>query len=128
VTFDPWEKFGIATCLHGMAITAAQQGRPERPATLLGAVHKLREQLGGGSPPFEREEYVRDDQQVRSALGETRFLGLLAQELGMTADHALAYIHRPEGPATGSAPSREVPSMPNWASLRAEGARPRTRP
>jgi predicted ATPase len=202
-TFDPREKFGIATCLHGLAMTAAQlatsglppgeahlpspvaseerhlpsrlsageaqppspvaseerhlpsrlpageaqpsspvvsgeahlpspvasgerhlssplplgegQGRGaslgslERSTILFGAVHTLREELGAPLAPFEQEEYVREIQRLRSALGEPAFLRLWAQGLTMTADDAVAYAHRPSEPSRVTAPAPEVP-------------------
>ena len=97
-TFDPREKFGIVACLHGLGMVAAQQGNAERAATLFGAAHKLREELGAPIPPFERDEYQMETQQVQTALGEEEFVRLSAHGRGMTPDEAVAYARQQQAP------------------------------
>jgi tetratricopeptide (TPR) repeat protein len=93
-TFDPREKFGIVACLHGLGMVAGQRGDPERAATLFGAAHKLREELGAPIPPFERDEYQMETQQVQAALGEQEFVRLSTSGRGMTLEEAVAYARQ----------------------------------
>lgn len=90
-TFDPREKFGVVACLHGMAMVASQQGDAERAATLFGASHRIREELGAPIPPFERDEYDQEIKRVQSALGEAEFVRLTAEGRGLPLEDAVAY-------------------------------------
>jgi len=90
-TFDPREKFGVVACLHGVAMVASQRGDATRAATLFGAAHRIREELGAPIPPFEQDEYDKEALRVRSQLGETEFVRLLAEGGSRTVDAAIAY-------------------------------------
>jgi tetratricopeptide (TPR) repeat protein len=105
-TFDPREKIGIVECLHGLAMVAGQQGAAERAATLFGAAHKFREELGAPVPPFERDEYQRETQHVQDALGEEEFVRLSTHGRGMTLDEAVEYARQREPLSAVPEPNR----------------------
>ena len=90
-TFDPREKFGVVACLHGVALVTSQRGDAVRAATLFGAAHRIREELGAPIPPFEQDEYEKEALRVRTELGETEFTRLLAEGGSLTVDAAISY-------------------------------------
>ena len=103
-TFDPREKFGVVASLHGLGMVAGQQGDAKRAATLFGAAHQIREELGAPIPPFERDDYDQEALRVQSQLGEDEFARLLAVGRSLTVvDAALAFASR-----TSHAPSSSL--------------------
>jgi predicted ATPase len=93
-TFDPREKFGVVACLHGMGMVASRRGDAERAATLFGAAHRIREELGAPIPPFERDDYDQEALGVQSQLGEDAFTRLVAEGRSLTVDAAIAYASK----------------------------------
>jgi predicted ATPase/class 3 adenylate cyclase len=101
-TFDPREKFGLVACLHGTAMVASQRADTQRAATLFGAAHRIREELGAPIPPFERDEYDQVALGVQAALGDDEFAQLLAEGRSLTIDAAISYAReKPPSPAGG---------------------------
>jgi predicted ATPase/class 3 adenylate cyclase len=93
-SFDPREKFGIVASLQGTAMVASQRGDGTRAATLFGAAHRIREELGAPIAPFEQDEYDQAAGRVRAQLGETEFARLLAEGRSMTAEEAVTYARK----------------------------------
>ena len=64
---------GIAECLAGLAGLRARQGHSEWGATMLGAAESLLRVTGGAWWPADRIEVERNQEIIRSALGEDEF-------------------------------------------------------
>ena len=89
-----------------MAAAPTSKRNAERAATLFGAAHKLREELGSPLPPFERDEYQMEMQKVQTALGEDEFVRLSTHGRGMTLDEAAAYARQREPLSAARQPNR----------------------
>jgi predicted ATPase/class 3 adenylate cyclase len=107
-TFDPREKFGVVACLHGMGMVAGRRGDAERAATLFGAAHKIREEVGAPIAPYERDEYDQAALGVRTQLGESEFTRLLAEGGSLTVEAAIAYASKRPSPSLEALPSPVV--------------------
>jgi predicted ATPase/DNA-binding SARP family transcriptional activator len=81
----------IGYCFEGLAAVLAFTGEAESAARLLGAAEALRESVGVGLAPAERQTHESTAAAVREALGEeqSRTAWLLGRELSL--DEAIAY-------------------------------------
>jgi predicted ATPase/DNA-binding SARP family transcriptional activator len=90
----------LPECLLGMAIVAAEQGREEEAARLLGAAHRLRDVLGPPPRPqpttWQHDRAERARTSVRERLGEQRFAAAWAEGEAMSVGEACAYALDPE--------------------------------
>jgi hypothetical protein len=62
-------KEGVALCLAGLAGVVGVQGQPERAARIYGAAETLFEAVGARLSPYDRADYDRNRDAVRSQLG-----------------------------------------------------------
>ncbi|MGB3717173.1 MAG: tetratricopeptide repeat protein [Candidatus Promineifilaceae bacterium] len=86
---------GIAECLAGLAGLAAEQGKYEWAAPLLGAAESQLNAIGGAWWPADRVEIERARKHMQSAL-EEEFETLLAQGRAMGFEEAVAYASASE--------------------------------
>jgi tetratricopeptide (TPR) repeat protein len=86
----------IGYCFEGLAAVLTLTGRLEPAARLLGAAEALRESLGVGLAPAERETHEETAAALREALGEQEFSAVwrLGRELAL--DEAIAYALQEE--------------------------------
>ncbi len=66
-------KLGIANALEELGALSAVQGDEMQAATLLGAAHALREEIGAPLPPVDRAAYDSNLASCRARLSETVF-------------------------------------------------------
>jgi tetratricopeptide (TPR) repeat protein len=71
---------GIAECLAGLAGLRAQQGNPQKAATILAAAAATQDVTGAAWWPADRVEIERNAESIRAALDEVTFAA--AQEAG----------------------------------------------
>ncbi len=81
---------GIAECLAGLAGLAAEQGKNEWAATLLGAAESQLAAIGGAWWPADRVEIERARVKIQSSL-EDKFETLWAQGQALSVEEAIAY-------------------------------------
>lgn len=81
---------GIVTTLVPEASLANQRGRHRRGAQLVGAWARLREELGGGPPPFVFSLFGDPEAQAREVLGEKKYEQGRAEGYAMSLDEAVA--------------------------------------
>src|SRR5262245_52946004 len=84
----PW-LFSLS--LRGLAGAAAEQGRAQRAARLLGAEQAIREPIGLGMTRSQRVIYERTVLATRAALGEDTFTKILAEGEAMTTEQSVDY-------------------------------------
>ncbi len=85
-------KGGVASCLRGLAQAAALAGQAARAAWLDGVVDALRDELGAGPPPIDRDSYDRDLDAARTSLGAERFAAVHAAGRATPLEQAVAQI------------------------------------
>jgi non-specific serine/threonine protein kinase len=114
-------------CLDALAWIAFDEGRPERAATLLGAVERLAQLMGapaGGVPDLSayHEQYT---QRTRTALGERAYQVAAARGGRMSLEEAVAYAldepARPAAPKPGAEPTPLTRREQQVAELIARG-------
>jgi predicted ATPase len=86
---------GIAECLAGLAGLAAEQGKHEWAAPLLGAAENLLSAIGGAWWPADRVEIERARKRMQAALKE-EFAAFWEQGQAMGFEEAIAYASRSE--------------------------------
>jgi len=67
------------------------QGQPERAARIYGAAETLFEAVGARLPPYDRADYDRNRDTVRSQLGDENFMLGWKEGCGMSLEQATAY-------------------------------------
>jgi len=82
---------GMAECMAGLAGLKAQQGQVEWGAVMLTAAEALMKVAGGAWWPADRVEVERNQDMIRSALGEADYATAQKKGAGMTLDQALAF-------------------------------------
>jgi non-specific serine/threonine protein kinase len=90
-------------CLDALAWIAADQGRLERAATLLGAVERLMQSMGTrpGLLPDLTAHHEQYQQKTRAALGEQAYQAVTAHGEQMSLDQAVGYaLGEPRRPVT----------------------------
>jgi predicted ATPase/DNA-binding CsgD family transcriptional regulator len=86
------DTFGAGLCLDALAWIAADQGRFQRAAILLGALGELARPLGSATPdPGLLAHHERCREQARTALGDPAFQAALAQGADLSLDEAIGY-------------------------------------
>ena len=88
---------GIVATLVPEASLANQHGRHRRGAQLMGAWARLREELGGGPPPFVFSLFGDPEAQAREVLGDEEYDQAGAEGYAMSLDEAVALAD--DGPA-----------------------------
>ena len=78
-------------CLEGFACLAAQLGRVQAAARLLGTARALRDVIGAVVDPVDRADYTRTTSSTRDTLGEDVFNNHFAEGRTMGLDQAIAY-------------------------------------
>ncbi len=98
-------------CLDVLAWIAFDQGRPERAATLLGAVERLARLLGAraGIVPGLWAHHEQYAQQTRDALGEPAYQAVSTRGEQMSLDEALAYARDEPWQPTAAEPAVAIP-------------------
>lgn len=81
----------VAGCLEALARPAADTGRADRAARLLGAADSLRTSIGAPVPPVERAEVEATTDAARATLGAAEFAKVLAAGREMSFEQAVAY-------------------------------------
>jgi predicted ATPase/DNA-binding CsgD family transcriptional regulator len=100
--------FATIWCLDALAWIASDQGRPERAATLLGAVTPLARAVGTlpGLLPDLAVHHQRYEQRTRAALGEPAYQAAFTYGEGLSLDEAAAYA-LDRDPRPPAAPPRD---------------------
>jgi tetratricopeptide (TPR) repeat protein len=82
---------GMAECMAGLAGLKARQGQVEWGAVMLNAAESVLKTAGGAWWPADRVEVERNQEMIRSALGDEGFT--IAQKKGaaMSLEQALAF-------------------------------------
>jgi predicted ATPase/DNA-binding CsgD family transcriptional regulator len=97
-------------CLDALAWIAADQGRLDRAATLLGAVERLLQSMGtrAGLVPELTAHHEQYQEKTRAALGEQAYQAAAAHGERMSLDRAVVYAldepRQPAGPKPVAAP------------------------
>ena len=86
---DPWNK---AYVLHGFATLAVAEKDMERAVRLFGVTEAFFLRLRFLLLPLDRDNHESDIAVARTALGEDRFLKLLAEGKAMTLEQAVEYV------------------------------------
>ncbi len=98
------DREGIAGNIHDLAAIFAMQSEGEKAARLWGAAAALRESIGAALTVVEQENYNREAEQVRSALGAATFAGAWeeghALDWEQAAEYALQNTQAREGRET----------------------------
>jgi tetratricopeptide (TPR) repeat protein len=81
----------LAECLEGLAGVNVAQGQPEHAARLLGAADGLREAICDPLRSFERLQYERTANNIRSMLGDEPFASARAIGRAMSLEQVIAY-------------------------------------
>jgi predicted ATPase/class 3 adenylate cyclase len=84
-------KEGIALCLAGLAGVVGVQGHPEKAARIYGAAETLFEAVGARLSPYDRADYDRNRDAVRSQLGDESFMLGWKEGCDMSLEQATAY-------------------------------------
>jgi predicted ATPase len=82
---------GIAECLAGLAGLRARQGQAGWGAKMLGAADTLLRATGGAWWPADRLEVERNQEIMRSALGEDEFAAAWNEGKSMTLEQAITF-------------------------------------
>lgn len=99
----------VVTSLEALGGLAAERGRGEHAARLLGAAHSFREAIGYVRFPDEQAAYDADVTAARRALSTEAFAAAWQQGGGMSLEEAVSYAAKGRGP-------RHRPAT-GWASL-----------
>jgi predicted ATPase len=86
----------IGYCFEGLAAVLSLTGQAGPAARLLGAAEALRESLGVGLAPTERETHEETKAALRAALGEDELNAEWRRGRELTLDEAVAYALREE--------------------------------
>ena len=81
---------GIADNLRGLGALPPPFQTPGKAARLWGAAEALRERLGSPLPPSEQQDYNRQVEQIRVALGEDAFAAAWTEGRALTWEKAAA--------------------------------------
>jgi predicted ATPase len=82
---------GMAECMAGMAGLNARQGQVEWGAVMLSAAESLLKTAGGAWWPADRVEVERNQEMIRSALGDAEWDEAQKKGRAMTLEQALAF-------------------------------------
>ncbi len=86
----------IGYCFEGLAAVLSLTGQAGSAARLLGAAEALRESLGVGLAPAERETHEETKLALREALGEEEFSAVWRLGRELTLDEAIVYALQAE--------------------------------
>jgi predicted ATPase/DNA-binding CsgD family transcriptional regulator len=106
------DAYATGWCLDALAWIACDEGRPERAATLLGAVIRLAQAMGARPAVYPElsADHERYAQRTRAALGERAYAAAFARGQGLSLDEAVAYAL--DEPAPPAAPGPMAASTP----------------
>jgi len=82
---------GMAECMAGLAGLKARQGQTEWGAVLLTAAESLLKAAGGAWWPADRVEVERNQEMIRTALGDEKWMAAQKKGTAMTLEQALAF-------------------------------------
>lgn len=82
---------GIAECMAGLAGLKAREGQGEWGAVMLSAAESVLKITGGAWWPADRVEVERNQEMIRSALGEADYATAQKKGAAMTLEQALAF-------------------------------------
>ena len=82
---------GMAECMAGLAGLKARQGQTEWGAVLLMAAESLLKTAGGAWWPADRVEVERNQEMIRTALGDEKWITVQQKGAAMTLEQALAF-------------------------------------
>ena len=82
---------GMAECMAGLAGLKARQGQVEWGAVLLTAAESILKATGGAWWPADRVEVERNQEMIRSALGDEQWAAAQKKGAGMTLEQALTF-------------------------------------
>lgn len=82
---------GMAECMAGLAGLKARQGQTEWGAVLLSAAELLLRSAGGAWWPADRVEVERNQEMIRTALGDERWAEAQKKGMEMDLEQALAF-------------------------------------
>jgi tetratricopeptide (TPR) repeat protein len=77
--------------LRGFAEIAGRRGQHQRAARLIGAVARIRDQVGGGSAPQLMAVWGDAEEEARRRLGDEAFERARAEGYAMSSEEAVAY-------------------------------------
>jgi predicted ATPase/class 3 adenylate cyclase len=97
INLDIGYVMGVAVTFLPMALAAAKQGRYARAATLVGAAHRWRDELGGGPPTYVMDLFGDPEVLARDHLSTEEFERAMAEGRGMSFDQAVAFALEEEG-------------------------------
>jgi tetratricopeptide (TPR) repeat protein len=82
---------GMAECMAGLASLKARQGQAEWGAVMLSAANSVLKVTGGAWWPADRVEVERNQEMIRSMLGETEWNAAQKKGAVMSLEQALAF-------------------------------------
>ena len=82
---------GMTECMAGLAGLKARQGQTEWGAVLLTAAESLLKTTGGAWWPADRLEVERNQEMIRTALGDEKWMAAQKKGTAMTLEQALAF-------------------------------------
>jgi predicted ATPase len=82
---------GMTECMAGLAGLKARQGQTEWGAVLLTAAESLLKVTGGAWWPADRVEVERNEEMIRTALGDEKWMAAQKKGAAMTLEQALAF-------------------------------------
>ena len=84
-------RFGIASCLEGLAVLEWAEGKARNAAKLFGMAACVRDGMGTPVVSFHPEYYAAQVDATKAALGRETFDAAWAEGLATTLDEAVAY-------------------------------------
>jgi hypothetical protein len=86
-----------AVILRGFAELANRRAQHRRAALLIGAVERIRDEVGGGAPPELMASWGDAEGNARRALGDEAFQRARAEGYTMSTEEAVSYALDEEG-------------------------------
>jgi predicted ATPase/DNA-binding CsgD family transcriptional regulator len=104
------DRQGLANVLETLAGMAAESGRPQRGATLLGCAEQVRGQSAMTLMDLYRPQHDRSVTAIVRAIGEKAFDAAFARGRAMTIDEGVAFAVEDEPPAKPAPPVKATPN------------------